>query len=75
MSSAPNHTWFGTVLRQLQKPRTLVAKGLASVDYDRLSVAYGLSQIRLGKVIVNVPPLDEANRTDYTDRYTDKSAV
>jgi hypothetical protein len=54
---------------------SLVAKGLAPIDYDRLSVAYGLSQIKLDKVVFDVPPLDEPNRTDYTDRYTDKSAV
>jgi len=40
-----------------------------------LSVAYGLSQMKLGKVTYKVPPLEAQSRPDYTVRYTDKSMV
>ncbi|MBA1241052.1 hypothetical protein G7015_21740 [Pseudomonas kunmingensis] len=73
MLSAPGFSWFGVTPKPLQKPRGLVAPGLLRADYDRLSVAYGLSQLKLDKLIVDVPPLTDApQRVDFSDRYIEK---
>lgn len=71
--SAPGFSWFGVTPKPLQKPRGLVAPGLLRADYDRLSVAFGLSQLKLDKLIVDVPPLSEApQRVDFSERYIEK---
>lgn len=75
MLASPNASWFSAKYRRLQRPDGLVAPGLKAAHYDRLSVAYGLSQMKLGKVTYKVPPLEAQSRPDYTVRYTDKSMV
>lgn len=44
----PNAAWVHAKPRQMSVPERLEAKGLATADYDRLSVAYGLSLMRVG---------------------------
>jgi len=71
--AAPGFSWFGVTPKPLQKPRGLVAPGLPRADYDRLSVAFGLSQLKLDKLIVDVPPLTDApKRVDFSERYIEK---
>lgn len=71
--SAPGFSWFGVVPKPLQTPRGLVAPGLLRADYDRLSVAFGLSQLKLDKLIVDIPPLSEApKRVNFSERYIEK---
>lgn len=73
LHSAPGFSWFGVVPKPLQKPRRLVAPGLHRADYDRLSVAFGLSQLKLDKLIIDVPPLaEEPKRMDFSERYIEK---
>jgi len=73
LRSAPGFSWFGVTPKPLQKPRSLVAPGLLRADYDRLSVAFGLSQLKLHKLIVDVPPLsDPTKRVDFSERYIEK---
>lgn len=40
-------SWLSAMGRELTLPKNLVAEGLARSDFDRLSVAYGLSQLTL----------------------------
>jgi len=44
-------SWARLRIDPLEPPRELIAPGLKSSEYDRLSVAFGLSFIRLGKYI------------------------
>lgn len=55
-------------------PGDLLADGLNDADYDRISVAYGLSRLEVGKVIKVIPlpkvaiePVDS-----WRDNYVDK---
>jgi len=45
LKETPGCTWLSTVPRDLVLPRNLEAPGVPNGDYDRLSVAYGLSQL------------------------------
>lgn len=38
-------------------PGNLVADGLSAADYDRISVAYRLSRLEVGKVVKAIPLL------------------
>lgn len=75
MSFAQNARWFGTKIRALSIPENLLAPGLIRSDYDRLSVAYGLSQMKSGKVNYTVPPLEGISSTDYQNRYINKDLL
>lgn len=73
LHSARGFSWFGVTSKPLQKPRGLVAPGLPRDDYDRLSVAFGLSQLKLDKLVMDVPALAEKPReVDFSDRYIEK---
>jgi len=73
LQSAPGFSWFGVTPKPLQKPRGLVAPGLHRADYDRLSVAFGLSQLKLDKLVMDVPVLAEKpTRVDFSERYIEK---
>lgn len=62
--------------RKLQMPRGLQALGLKRNDYDRLSVAYGLSKLKLDRVIINIDPLPvEVVATDHAARFVDSSQL
>ncbi|MCY1294431.1 hypothetical protein D9M70_437240 [compost metagenome] len=50
-----------------------MAPGLHRADYDRLSVAFGLSQLKLDKLVMDVPTLaEEPKREDFSERYIEK---
>lgn len=56
LNNHPNlYEWMSVKVRQLTKPRRLEAPGLSKDDYDRLSVAYGLSFLEVGKVLKSIP--------------------
>lgn len=44
-------SWFKARRYRLSKPKKLIANGLSEQEYDRLSVAYGLSFPALGEII------------------------
>ncbi|HBN8495846.1 TPA: hypothetical protein ACTL7U_003128 [Pseudomonas aeruginosa] len=73
LHSARGFSWFGVTPKPLQKPRGLVAPGLPRAEYDRLSVAFGLSQLKLDKLVMDVPALAEKpTRVDFSERYIEK---
>ncbi|HHM5929683.1 TPA: hypothetical protein ACRNKP_005420 [Pseudomonas aeruginosa] len=73
LHSARGFSWFGVTPKPLQKPRGLVAPGLRRADYDRLSVAFGLSQLKLDKLVMDVPALAEKpTSVDFSERYIEK---
>ena len=76
MKEYPGYTYLGVSPRQLQQPQKLIASGLNEKDYDRLSVAFGLSKLKLGDVTMDVEPLPlEVKKSDYADKYVDSSQV
>lgn len=76
MHESPGFSWFGVTSRKLQMPRSLQALGLKRNDYDRLSVAYGLSKLKLDRVIINIDPLPvEVVATDHAARFVDSSQL
>lgn len=71
------HSWLYAVPRSLQVPDDLECEGSINADYDRLSVAYGLSRIDAVQVI-QVPPIPEIEPSAparWTDRYVDKDQM
>ena len=46
--ASPNARWLRARRMDLSKPRKMLAPGLPSEDYDRLSVAYGLGMMDFG---------------------------
>lgn len=51
----PGFSWLSVQPWQLGFPKDLVAEGVALEDFDRLSVAYGLSKLEVGKVSKALP--------------------
>jgi hypothetical protein len=68
------YEWMRVKIRQLTKPNDLMAPGLPIADFDRLSVAYGLSFLDLGKVLKAVPkPEIPVTSSDaWRDNYIEK---
>lgn len=69
-------TWLNAKPRELALPTNIMAPGVAHGDYDRLSVAYGLSQLNPGvfnRVVALKPKVSEANDTDWNTVLMDKS--
>jgi hypothetical protein len=67
-------SWLQAEAWTLGVPGDLIADGLADEDFDRISVAYGLSKLEVGRVLraapmpkVEVPPVDT-----WRDNYVDK---
>lgn len=61
----------------LEIPQGLSAPGLRQSEFDRLSVAYGLSFVRLGNYVraQDVPDLPPERASDYYDRYISKDQM
>jgi hypothetical protein len=53
-------SWFKGRRYSLSRPKKLIAAGLSDHEYDRLSVAYGLSFPEIGKIIKSgeIPDFD-----------------
>ena len=74
LSSMPGYTWLKAECWLMGVPDDLVADGVAETEYDRLSVAYGLSRLEVGKVVKALPQpklaISEVNI--WRDNYVDK---
>jgi hypothetical protein len=70
-------TWLSAKGRELVIPNDLRADGLARADFDRLSVAYGLSMLSLSSVgeAQKIPRLDPAVTGDWRGHYVDKDQM
>jgi hypothetical protein len=78
LKPAANHSKLFAKERVIPKPRNFVAKGVKSRDYDRLLVAYGLSQLELkGVYWPQALPADELPREvrNPCANYVDKDQV
>jgi len=74
LASMPSYTWLKAECWVMGVPDDLVAEGVAEAEYDRLSVAYGLSRLELGKVVKALPQpkLAITPVTNWKDNYVDK---
>lgn len=73
MSSSQGYSWFGTRAFKLKRPDQLRAPGLKESEYDRISVAYGLSRINLKEMVADVPPMVGGDAvSNWRDFYIDK---
>lgn len=73
----PNCSWMKMKIRHISMPKNLRADTLPEQDYDRLSVAYGLSFLDVGSVIKNLPqsrPIQKPSML-WNDNYIDKDQV
>ncbi len=69
-------TWLSPRPRELSLPTNINAPGVAHGDYDRLSVAYGLSQLNPGafkRVGALEPKVYSSKETDWNTMAVDKS--
>ena len=76
LQKTPNCTWLSAKPRELALPTNMVAPGVSSADYARLSVAYGLSQLNLGafeRVAALKPVVTAERQNDLTTSPVDKS--
>ena len=55
MQAMPGCTWLSAFPRQIEIPSDLEVPGVSRIDYDRLSVAYGLSFLEAGKIVKSLP--------------------
>lgn len=75
MSKAfPGCPWLYASSRTLVVPDDLVVDAIAKADYDRLSVAYGLSRLELGRVLraLPMPKLIAPPTTTWSHHYVSK---
>jgi hypothetical protein len=56
MRSKQGYSWLKAEPRAIELPKNLVAPGLVREDFDRLTVAYGLSFVNVGEVTKVLPP-------------------
>ena len=77
LQSQPNCSWMKMVPLTIVMPRNLRAETLPTHDYDRLSVAYGLSFLEIGKIIKSKPQMkpDVEHITDWQKNYIDKDQM
>lgn len=72
--SLSGFSWLSAEPWQLGYPGDLVSEGIDEKDFDRLSVAYGLSKLNVGSITkaVPVPKVRIETQVSFTDRYVDK---
>jgi len=77
MPKTEGATWISLIPWQLKRPTDLICHGVRDRDYDRLSVAYGLSRLHLGEIDTAQPLPQDPNIqiTIFQDRYVDKDQV
>lgn len=70
----PSFAWLSAEPWRLGFPRDLEASGVNENDFDRLSVAYGLSKLNVGRLTqaLPLPKVQIEASTPFTDRYIDK---
>lgn len=77
LRKTPNCSWLNARPRELVLPANMAAPGLAAGDFDRLSVAYGLSQLSLGafeRVSTLRPEVTSPQESDWISSTAEKSA-
>lgn len=77
VQKTPNCSWLSAQPRELALPANIVAPGVPVADFDRLSVAYGLSQLNLGeyeRVSALRPIVTNPLRDGWISSTADKSA-
>lgn len=67
--SDPNCTWLRMKTRKINIPKQLRVEGLPQADYDRLSVAYGLSLIDIGTIHEHMPEIIERDLNTPKDHH------
>ena len=74
LASMPGFSWLKAECWVMGVPDDLIAEGVAEDEYDRLSVAYGLSRLEVGKIVkalpqpkIAIPPV-----SIWIDNYVDK---
>lgn len=74
MQSMPGFTWLRAEPRRVELPKNLEAPGLHRNNYDRMTVAYGLSFLEVGKVTRALPPpkLPLKPETSWAENYVGK---
>lgn len=74
MQNMPNCSWLKAESRPLEKPKSLVAPGLPAQEYDRLSVAFGLSFLEVSEVVkaTPIPQIAPDKVTTWRENYVDK---
>lgn len=74
LDQAPEFRWLKAHRRELGIPSELDAPGLAQIDYDRLSVAFGLSFVDVGTVAIAqaMPSISQRSKVDWRSGYPDK---
>ena len=74
LDQAPEFKWLKAHRRELGIPSELDAPGLAQIDYDRLSVAFGLSFVDVGSVAIAkaMPSIKQHSKVDWRSGYADK---
>ena len=74
MQSMPGCSWLNAKPRRVELPKNLEAPGLKRADYDRLTVAYGLSFLEVGSVTKSLPApkLPTDPQSDWRSNYTGK---
>jgi hypothetical protein len=75
LKKTPNCSWLNAIHRELTLPNNLRADGVSGGDYDRLSVAYGLSQLNIGtvqQVEAMAPSIPIMRESNWFDSYIDK---
>ena len=77
VESQPNFSWIKMQPRKFAMPKKLRADGLPQSDYDRLSVAYGLSFMTVGSILQDLaqPLYREQTAPAWQDNYIDKDQV
>ena len=70
----PGFSWLSVQPWQLGFPKDLIAEGVSPDDFDRLSVAYGLSKLEVGKVTkaMPIPKVSLPPSATFEDRFIDK---
>ena len=74
MQSMPGYSWLRAEPRRVELPKNLEAPGLHRSNYDRMTVAYGLSFLEVGKVTRALPPpkLSLKPDTSWAENYVGK---
>ena len=74
LASMTGYSWLKAERWVMGVPADLVADGIAEAEYDRLSVAYGLSRLEVGKVVKALPQpkLAIAAVNSWRDHYVGK---
>lgn len=74
LQKMPGYSWLSTEAWQLSFPHDLEVDGVDECDFDRLSVAYGLSKVNVGEVTqaLPLPKVPIEAQQSFTDRYIDK---